>query len=203
MVAALCSILLAAKKHAGFTAVLVLLLALPRTAGQGTGYSSPSVDMTNSKATNLAVRWPKGRFLAFSNSAVVPPVMAVGNTSVQVGNCCVRGLSPTDGNRKLVAMQLGVPVGLVDRILARSAQDQELKDAALAQELRAATIEFRFLLAEMTSYSPPAERQQAKADALQALLAGDLPKAWDTYVQLPWPSPPAPPSGLRIIAGAP
>jgi hypothetical protein len=179
--------------------MLVISLALARSSSQGANHPSSAATAANPNVTNLVARWPKARFLAFSNSAVVPPIQVVTKTCIQVGDCRIMGLGPVGGSQKLVAMQLGVPVGLVNRVLGQFTQDSEFKPASLSQALRGATIEFRFLLAETTSYNPPAEAQQSKTDALQALLDGDLPKAWEAYFQRPWPRPPTRPSGVGII----
>jgi hypothetical protein len=53
------------------------------------------------------------------------------------------------------------------------------------------------LQGEWGRYHPPAESQKVKADALAALQAGDISKAWELYDGL---ERPAPPSNLRIIS---
>jgi len=195
----------AAARRAWLGATLVVLLALRGiTLAQSAETPSPQATASNAPAADTTAGWPKARFVAFSNSVVLPPIAVVSNTALQVGQSGPMVLTRESGNpgvdRKMVAMQLGVPVGVIDRLLERFAQNPEMEVSALAQELRAATIQFRFLLAEMTCYNPPAEGQGAKTNALQALLLGDLPKAQEIYVNLPWPAPPPAPRNLRVVA---
>ena len=148
--------------------------------------------------------WPKGRYLTFSNSVVLPPITVLNGTAIQVGQWEPMELGRESGKpkieKKIVAMQLGIPVGVVDRVLERHARNPQMQALDVAQELRAATIQFRFLLAEITCYGPPPEGQQAKTEVLRAMLNGDLPKAWQLYVAFPWPAPHAAPTGLHVAA---
>ena len=71
-----------------------------------------------------------------------------------------------------------------------------MPDTAVAQELRGATIEFHFLLAEITGAQSSPTLQQARTNALQALLLGDLPRARAFYTNL---HQLLPASNLRMI----
>jgi hypothetical protein len=66
----------------------------------------------------------------------------------------------------------------------------------LAQDLRTAAVDYRFLQGEWQRYNPPAEGGIIKTHALQALQGGDLGKAWELYDGLPRPASPA---DLRVI----
>ncbi len=194
-----------AAKLLGLAAISVALFALGGVApGQSGATPSPRLSSNTQTPKQGTPAWPKDRYLAFSNSIVLPAIAAVDNTAIRLGQWGPMQVGRQPGkptlDRKLTAMQLGVPVGVVDRLLERFAQNPQIQVADLARELRAATIDFRFLLAEMTAYNPPAEGQQPKTDGLQALLRGDLQKAWDSYLSLPWPAAPAPPKNLRVVA---
>ena len=186
--------------------MLVLLLALRGMAqAQSLETPSPPIAPTNAPAGDTAVAWTNKDFVSFSKSVVVTPIAVVSNMALQIGNSKPMVLTRVSGNpskpdRKLVAMDLGVSAGVVDRLLDQFAQNPQIQISDLAQELRAATIEFRFLLAEMTSGEPSAQGQQAKSEALQALLLGHPQKARDLYDELSRPARPARPTGLRIVA---
>jgi hypothetical protein len=97
---------------------------------------------------------------------------------------------------KPLAGELGVPTGLILRTAQAASKGSAAPAEQFAQQLRAAVIDFRFLLAELTCYQPPADQQTAKSAALLDLLDGDLFKAWAYYRSLPWP---APPSSYRVV----
>ena len=176
-----------------------LLAAGGVTQAQTTNRPYPAAAVANATPGLPTAGWPDGRFLSFSNTVFVPPIVVVSNGVIQVGDFRVTGLSQSSGNRKLVAMHLGVPVGVVARLLEAYAKDPQMQDSALAQELRGATIEFHFLLAEITGSQPSPTSQQARTDALQALLLGDLSSAREFYLALQ--RPPAGPTNLRIVVG--
>jgi hypothetical protein len=176
-----------------------LLAAGGVTQAQTTNPPYPAAAVANAARGLPMTGWPDGRFLSFSNTVFVPPIVVVSNEVIQVGDFRVTGLSQASGNRKLVAMHLGVPVGVVARLLEDSAKDPQVQNSALAQELRGATIEFHFLLAEITGTQPSPTMQQARTDALQALLLGDLSRARDFYLTLHRPL--AGPTNLRIVVG--
>ena len=97
-----------------------------------------------------------------------------------------------------LAGQFKVPVGVINRLAQRFACSSPLAAEQLAQEIRTAVIDYRFLQIEWERYHPSAEGQKTKAAALEALQAGDIGKAWELYDALGRPSPPA---NLRVVAG--
>ena len=135
------------------------------------------------------------RYKAFVRQAELPLITVTTNGSLQVG-----GVVKMDATRlaQLSAPEKEVLAGQFQfrsgssinwwSVLARNpppAADQ------LAQELRTAVIDYRFLQIEWDRYHPPAEGQKTKSDALAALQAGDISKAWELYDGLRRPRAPA------------
>ncbi len=156
---------------------------------------------------------PKGRqmkrYEVFARQAELPSITATNNTLLQVG-----GVVNTDTTRlaqlaprekEALAGQFGVPVGVIDRLMQRLAGSSPPAADQLAQEIRTAVIDYKFLQIEWDRYHPAAEGQKTKAAALDALQTGDITKAWELYDGLRRPlapaiAAPAPPSNLRVIA---
>ena len=72
------------------------------------------------------------------------------------------------------------------------------RQAQVAGKLRDTIIDYKYLLERWNQYHPPTGKEQVKTDALLALRAGDMDKAWELYVDLPRPQPP---TGLRVVVG--
>jgi hypothetical protein len=106
----------------------------------------------------------------------------------------------SDQEAKIPAAELGVPTGLVMQVAKTASEEPAVSGAEVARQLRAAVIDFRFLLAELTCYHPLPNEQAAKEAVLLALLNGDLHSVWKFYCGLPWPQAPPPPQNLRIAA---
>ena len=66
----------------------------------------------------------------------------------------------------------------------------------VAQNVRTAVVDYKFLQQEFEQYHPSPEGQKVKTDALAALRGGDVTKAWELYDGLRGPAPPSKP---RII----
>ncbi len=141
--------------------------------------------------------WPQDRYLSFSNLCALPPIAVLSASNIEVGKGLTLNLA-ADGRpgpeRKTLAAHLGLPVALVDQVFA--AQDKPLQAEALATSLRSAVIDFRFLLAEWTAYTPDPAGQPRKDEAIKALVTGDLRRSWALYKELPWP---VAPRSLRIV----
>ncbi len=144
------------------------------------------------------------RYQAFARQAQLPVMTATNNTLLEVG-----GAVPTDVTRLAqlsprekdsLAQAFDVPVGVIDNLLKRVGATSPSKPEQVAQELRTAVIDYRFLQIEWDRYHPPTEGQRIKTTALAALQAGDLAKAWELYDRLRKPPAPAPPTNLRVIA---
>lgn len=133
--------------------------------------------------------------------AVLPPIQLSADAKMilvgNFGHFRLRGL-PTLSSQdaKIVAGELGVPTGLVIRVANLSGGNPDRRADEIVGLLRVAVIDFRFLLAELTSYQPGTDGEPAKRAALSDLLEGNLPSVWCFYRELPWPEPP---SGLRVV----
>jgi hypothetical protein len=142
------------------------------------------------------------RYQAFARQTELPSIAVTNNTVLQIG-----GAVNTDATRlaqlstneiEALAGQFKVPVGVVSRLAQKLARSSPPAAEQLAQEIRTAVIDYRFLQIEWEGYHPPAEGQKTKTAALGALQAGDISKAWEMYDALGRPSPPA---NLRVVAG--
>ena len=148
---------------------------------------------------------PKGRqmerYKAFARVAKLPTILISNQTTLEVGGAVkadLNGLARLSAKEKeALAGQFGVPAGVVGKVIERAVKSSSSGGAQVAQDLRTAVIDYRFLEGEWGRYHPPAQGQQVKADALAALKAGNLSRAWELYDGLQRPAPPA---NLRIIA---
>jgi hypothetical protein len=140
------------------------------------------------------------RYEAFARQAELPSMTTTNNTVLQVG-----GVVNTDTTRlaqlsthekEALAGQFKVPVGVIDRLAQQLARSSPPAAGQLAQEIRTAVIDYRFLQIEWAGYHPPAEGQETKTAALEALQAGDISKAWELYDAL---GRPPPPTMLRVV----
>jgi len=141
------------------------------------------------------------RYKAFARQAEMPVITVTDKTTLEVG-----GMVKTDLNRlarlssqdkETVAGQFGVPAGVIGKAAELAVNNPPHDAAQLAQEIRTAVIDYRFLHGEWERYNPPPEGRKIKADALEALQAGDISKAWELYDGLQRPTPPG---NLRIVA---
>ena len=149
------------------------------------------------------------RYQAFARQAELPLIAITSETTLAVGTAVKIDISrlaqlPTTDVEAL-AGQFAVPVAVVAKVIQRLAANPALRATQLAQELRTSVVDYRFLQGEWGRYHPPQEGQQARTDALYALEAGDIAKAWVLYDGLGIPpapaiAPPAPPTNLRIVA---
>ena len=147
---------------------------------------------------------PKGRemerYKAFARQAKIPSITVTNTTMLEVGGAVktdLKRLGQLSGSEKAaLADQFGVPAGVIGNVVERAAKNPSPGAAQIAQDIRTAVIDYRFLLGEWGRYHPPAEGQQVKADALAALQTGDISKAWELYDGLQRPPPPA---NLRIV----
>jgi len=148
------------------------------------------------------------RYQAFARNAELPQITVRDETTIEVG-----GKLQVDTSRlaqlsvrevESVAGQFRVPAALITNLVQRIATTPPLDAAKFARELRTAVIDYRFLQDEWGRYHPGVEGQPTRAAALDALQAGDIPKAWALYdglsrPQPPAPARPAPPGNLRIV----
>ena len=147
---------------------------------------------------------PKGRqmerYKAFARQAEMPSITVTNRTMLEVGGAVrtdLKRLGQLSGSEKAaLADQFGVPAGVIGNVVERAAKNPSPGAAQIAQDIRTAVIDYRFLQGEWGRYHPPAEGQQLRAKALAALQAGDISKAWELYDGLQRPAPPA---NLRIV----
>jgi len=150
------------------------------------------------------------RYKASVRQADLPLITVTSNILTEVGGVAkidVTRLAQLSTQEKEALAQLfRVPVAVVDKPVQRVAKNSPPTAEQLAQELRTAVIDYRFLHIEWDRYHPPTAGQQAKSEALAALQAGELARAWELYDGLSRPQPPAlarpaPPTNLRVVAG--
>jgi hypothetical protein len=148
------------------------------------------------------------RYKAFVRQADLPLITVTTNVLIEVG-----GVVKTDVARlaqlsiqekEALAGQFSIPVGVIERLVERVASNSPPAADQLAQELRAAVIDYKFLEIEWDRFHPPAEGQQTKSNAVAALQSGDLAKAWELYDGLARPGAPAitrpaPPTNLKVV----
>jgi hypothetical protein len=95
----------------------------------------------------------------------------------------------------VLADEFEVPRALLEKFQKRWLTNPPANALQLAQDLRTTVIDYRYLKTRWTSYRPTPDGESAKEEALLALSAGDLEKAWSMYAAL---RKPVAPTGLRI-----
>jgi hypothetical protein len=149
------------------------------------------------------------RYQSFLRQAELPAIAITGETGLSIGTAAKVDLSRLADlparDVDALAGQFTVPATVIATVFQQMSHSATPSAAQLAQQLRTAVVDYRFLQGEWSRYHPPQDGQQAKADALQALQAGDISKAWVLYDGLGIPSapaiaPPQPPTNLRVVA---
>ncbi len=160
--------------------------ANPAAPAQKLGYSPQGYQMA--------------RYRAFARQAEMPAITAADKSTIMVGGTLKidvgRLAQLSDAEKDALAGQFRVPAGVIEKLLQRQSDNPQSTAVDVGRQLRTAVVDYRFLQAEWERYHPPMAGQQVKADALQALQAGDLAKAWELYDGLR--KPPAP-SNPRIV----
>ena len=149
------------------------------------------------------------RYQAFARRAEMPVITVADKATLEVGGTVKTDLARlarlSIQEREALAGQFGVPGGVIGKVVERAANTPRPDAAQLAQDIRTAVIDYRFLRGEWERYHPPADGQKIRADALQALQTGDISKAWELYdglqnPQAPGIAPPPPPTNLRVVS---
>ena len=161
---------------------------------------------TQTTPAQKPVYTPQGRqmerYKAFARQAEMPAITVTNKATLEVGGTVKADLSRlaqlSTQEKEALAGQFGVLAGVIGKLAERAASNPPPIAELLAQDLRTAVVDYRFLQGEWKRYNPPAEGQKIKADALQALQAGDLSKAWELYDGLQRATPPG---KVRIVAG--
>ncbi len=141
------------------------------------------------------------RYKAFARQAELPPVAVTNGNLVTVGGVVKLDVTQlprlTRQEQEALAARFSVPTAVITNVVQHTAGSSSPDAAQLAQDLRTAVIDYRFLQIEWDRYHPPTAGQPTKAAALAALQAGDISKAWELYDGLQRPAPPA---NLRVVA---
>jgi hypothetical protein len=162
------------------------------------------------KPSHVPQGWEMERYKAFFRQAELPPITVVDSSRVEVGGTVkvdmARPGQITGEQRQSLARQLGVPAGVIGKLQQRLASGARPGADECARELRRAVVDYRFLKQEWERYNPPVEGRANRQEALAALEAGDVTKAWELYDGLRRPrapalGAPAPPTNLRVVAG--
>ena len=99
------------------------------------------------------------RYKAFARQAELPPITVATNVLIEVGGVVkmdVTRLAQISAREKeALAGQFSVPVGVIDKLVQRVASNSPPAADQLAQELRTAVIDYRFLQIEWDRYHPP------------------------------------------------
>jgi hypothetical protein len=151
---------------------------------------------------------PKGcqmeRYKAFARQTEMPAIMITNKTTLEVGGTVKADLNRlaqlSIQEKEALAGPFGVPAGVIGRVAERAANNPPPNAEQLAQDIRTAVVDYRFLQGEWKRYNPPPEGQKTKADALQALQTGDISRAWELYDGLQKPAAPPRPVTLRVVA---
>ncbi len=150
------------------------------------------------------------RYKAFARQAKLPPITVTGDIVLEVGGLVKLDVtrlgqlpSPEQGT---LAEQFGVPVGVIEKLVRRVASGSPPAASQVAEQLRQAVVDYRFLQVEWDRYHPPSGGQATKSEALAALQTGDITQAWRLYdglrkPQAPAIGAPAPPGNLRVVPG--
>jgi hypothetical protein len=100
-------------------------------------------------------------------------------------------------DQQTLAHLFGVPPAVIRHAL-EGARRQPGGDAEqLAQRFCTAAIDYQYLQDRWAAYHPPVGKENPKSEALLALQAGNISRAWELYQALPRPQPPG---GLHIAA---
>ena len=153
--------------------------------------------------------WQMERYKAFARQAEMPTMTVTNKATLAVGATFKTDLNwlaqLSTQDKAALAGQFGVPAEVIGKVAGLVATNEPPNATQFAQAIRTAVIDYRFLQGEWGRYHPPPEGQQVKADALHALQAGDISKAWQLYdglhkPQAPSISLPPPPTNLRAVS---
>jgi len=186
------------------TFVILTLGMIPTSKGQTLRLPDLGSQAAQTQPSSLSLLAAQGRqhpgYQVFAGHLALPSIAVVGETTLEVGGMTKFDVSRLDRltltQKETLAGQFEVTVGVVDKLLASFSNPASTDAAQLAGKLRLAVIDYRYLLERWTQYRPPAGEEKVKADALLALRAGDIDKAWGMFVDLPKPKPPV---ALQIV----
>ena len=183
----------------------------PARAGDVLPVGEPDRQPTqDQKPTYVPQGCQMNRYKAFARQTELPAITVATNVLIEVGGVAsidvARLAQLSTREKEALAAQFSVPVGVIDKLVQRLAGNPGPAADQIAQQLRTAVIDYKFLQIEWDRYHPPIEGQQTKSNALVALQGGDLAKAWELYDGLGRPEPPAaarpaPPTNLRVVVG--
>jgi hypothetical protein len=182
-------------------ALVVQCGGLARAADQPPAKESATQIAPAPKPTYTPAGRQMERYKDFARQVKLPAITVTNVAAIEVGDTVQADLKRlgqlSDREKAALAGQFGVPADVIGKLMERAATNSAPGADRVAQDIRTAVIDYRFLQREWEQYHPPADGQKVKAEALAALQAGDVSKAWELYDGL---QRPAPPSGLRIIS---
>jgi hypothetical protein len=151
------------------------------------------------RPTLLSSRAAQGRqhpsYQVFAAGLAFPSITIVDKNTLDVGGKLKIDVSRfgqlTRQQKDTLAGQFAVAASVVDKFQANWTNNVSIDPAQVAGKLRVMMIDCKYLLEQWTQYLPPAGKEKVKADALEALRAGDIDKAWEMFLDLPRPAPPA------------
>ncbi len=151
-----------------------------------------------SQSSSLSLRVAQFRqhpsYQVFAGGLVLPSTTVLDQATLDVGGRMKMDVSRLDQlstqQKEALAEWYGVPAGVVDKFQESFAQEPSSDATLVAAKLRVTVIDYKYLLEFWTKYRPPAGKDQVRSDALLALQAGDIDKAWGMFADLPRPKPP-------------
>ena len=137
-------------------------------------------------------------YSVFATQLSLPQVIVINDRSLDIGGLTRLEFGGTNQNQATSALadRLQVPVATLDRLVQNLSTNTHIKGQELADSFRKAVIDFRFLEDRWTRVHPPQIDLEIKTQALNALRAGDIDRAWALFECLPRPRPP---QGLRVV----
>ena len=174
------------------------LVMFSRLQGQTLVSSTIAGQATPNDGTSLSLLVGQARrhpsYQVFAGHIVLPSIAVVDKTTLEIDGKVKIDVSRLDQlaqpQKESLGSQFDVPIGVVDKLLV-SRTDQAPMDAAqVAAKLCETVMDYKYLLEKWTRYRPPNGKEKVKADALLALAAGQLDKAWTMFLELPRPQPP-------------
>jgi hypothetical protein len=139
-------------------------------------------------------------YQVFAEHLALPAITVVDEATLDVDGKMKIDVSRLDQltaqQKETLAGQFEVPVGVIDKLLGSVSNSVPADATQVAGKLRATIIDYKYLLERWIQYIPPTGKEKVKADALLALQAGDIDKAWGMYADLPRPKPP---TGFGVV----
>jgi hypothetical protein len=172
-------------------------LTAPAPAQEATVLRQPKDQSKETPAADRSSIASQGRqhpsYQVFAHRATLPPVTVLAKETLAVGEAVKIEVSKpirvSSQDKQALADLLGVPVGVVQRVLEAASSQAGWDAEQLRQRLCTAAIDYKYLQDRWGRYHPPAEKEKLKGDALMALQAGEINRVWEMFQALPRPQP--------------